>query len=46
MSEHEGNNDFGRTKRKRTTTGSQTDEDPCNNMAEALADINRKLDVA
>ncbi|XP_068745255.1 tropomyosin Lep s 1.0101-like [Montipora capricornis] len=46
MSEHEGNDDFGRAKRKRTTTGSQTDEDPCNNMAEALADINRKLDVA
>lgn len=33
-------------KRKRTTRDSQTDEDSCNNMAEALADINRKLDVA
>ena len=45
MSENEGNDDFGRAKRKRTTTGSQTDEDPRTNMAETLADISRKLDV-
>ena len=44
MEESEGNDDAGR-KRKRTTTGSQTDEDSSNNMAETLAEINRKLDL-
>lgn len=28
------------------TTGSQTDEESSNNMAEATAEINRKLDLA
>lgn len=45
MDESEGNDDTGR-KRKRTTTGSQTDEDVSNIMAETLAEINRKLDLA
>ena len=44
MKESEGNDVAGR-KRKRTTTGSQTDEDSLNNMAETLAEINRKLDL-
>ena len=45
MNECEGNDNTGR-KRKRTTRGSQTDEDSSNNMAETLAEINRKLDLA
>ena len=45
MNECEGNDDTGR-KRKRTTTGSQTDKDSSNNMAETLTEINRKVDLA
>ena len=45
MKESEGNDETGR-KRKRTTTGSQRDEDSSNNMAKTLAEINRKLDLA
>ena len=44
MEESKGNDEAGR-KRKRTTTGSQTDEDSSNNMAETLAEINCKLDL-
>ena len=45
MKESEGNDEAGR-KRKRTTTGSQRDEDSSNNMAKTLTEINRKLDLA
>ena len=44
MKESEGN-DVAGCKRKRTTTGPQKDEDSLNNMAETLAEINRKLDL-
>ena len=45
MKDSDGNDEAGR-KRKRTTTGSQTDEDSSKHLAETLEEINRKLDVA
>ena len=45
MKDSEGNDEAGR-KRKRTTTGSQTDEDSSKHLAETLKQINCKLDVA
>ena len=45
MKDSEGNDETGR-KRKRTTTGSQTDEDSSKHLVETLEEINRKLDVA
>ena len=45
MKDSEGNDEAGR-KRKRNTTGSQTDEDSSKHLVETLEEINRKLDVA
>lgn len=45
MKDSEGNDEAGR-KRKRTTTGSQTDEDSSKHLVETLEEINHKLDVA
>ena len=45
MKDSEGNDEAGR-KRKRTTTGSQTDVDSTKHLVETLEEINRKLDVA
>ena len=43
MKDSEGNDEAGR-KRKRTTTGSQTDEDSSKHLVETLEEINRKLE--
>ena len=45
MKDSEGNDEAGR-KRKRTTTGSQTDVDSSKHLVETLEEVNRKLDVA
>ena len=45
MKDSEGNDEAGR-KRKRTTTGSQTDEDSSKHLVETLEEINHKLNVA
>ena len=45
MKDSEGNDEAGR-KRKRTTTGSQTDKDSSKHLVETLEEINHKLDVA
>ena len=45
IKDSEGNDEVGR-KRKRTTTGFQTDEDSLKHLVETLEEINCKLDVA
>lgn len=45
MKDSEGNDEAGR-KQKRTTTGSQTDEDSSKHLVETLEEINHKLGVA
>ena len=43
MKDSEGNDEAGR-KQKRTTTGSQTDEDSSKHLVEMLEEINHKLE--
>ena len=43
MKDSEGNDEAGR-KQKRTTTGSQTDEDSSKRLVETLEEINHKLE--
>ena len=43
MKDSEGNDEAGR-QQKRTTTGSQTDEDSSKHLVETLEEINHKLE--
>ena len=45
IKDSKGNDESGR-KRKRTTTGSQTDKDSSKHLVERLEEINHRLDVA